>query len=122
MASWKPCEFYWNSKDLAMDQGIGCCTLDSVSTLCQGDNQFCEKFDLMERSVIRELENRGDDIAGRKRNCVRRPSSEGTGALAVRKRKRLYPDPEGVEPSVIPQDSFQLSALSWDGGPYQHRG
>ena len=86
MASWKPCEFYWNSKDLAMGQGIGCCTLDSVSTLCQGDNQFCERFDLMERFVKREQENRGDDIAGIKRNCVRRPSSEGTGALAVRKR------------------------------------
>ena len=86
MASWKPCEFYRNSNGLAMGQDIDCCTLDSVSTLCQGDNQFCKRFGLMERFVIREQENRGDDIAGIKGNRVCRPSSEGTGALAVRKR------------------------------------
>lgn len=86
MASWKPCEFYLNSNGLAMGQSIGSCTLDSVSTICQGDNQFCEKFDLMEGFAIREQENRTDDIAGMKRNCVWRPSSEWTGALAVRKK------------------------------------
>ena len=84
MASWKPCEFYWSSNGLGMGGGIGCCTLDSVSTICQGDNQFCEKFDLMERFVIKE--NRGGGFAGMKRGYPWRPSSKGNGTLGLRKR------------------------------------
>ncbi len=70
MALWKPCEFYWSSNAMTMDRGVGCCTMDSASTSCQGNNQFCEKFDLMERFAIREHENPGNDIYSMKRNCV----------------------------------------------------
>ncbi len=59
MPFWGRCPLHRDSEDIAMGKGQGHCDLDAGQTICDGDNQFCEKPDAL-RNYLSKKNEKGE--------------------------------------------------------------
>ena len=52
----KKCPLFRKSESLTMGRGIGYCDIDSYSTICEGDVNFCEKPDALKQYLQEKAE------------------------------------------------------------------
>jgi hypothetical protein len=70
MLSSKFCKFYRDSGTINVGRGLGYCDFDCTQTTCDGDIDFCEKPNVLEKYLLEQKKREGGSVWERKRDAL----------------------------------------------------